>query len=470
VLKVSYLGEIHRIALADEADLASVEAAVLSSWPQTGSCTSTFASQDGSSSQILTEGNFKELVAASKTGPSGRLTLRLDIHAADKIGADATIDKSTLQSIGALLAAEFSALLKAAPTEAPEAKPSPSEQPKQPSPSEQPKRQTASSSYAEANSRSTRRRATAASASSTAPRQQWEEDKRDIDELIRELGLQEAGSAGATKRRQGKKSVRSSLEEGRRGHKQASNAEVVVAPSVIEMVRGSSDVEERHQLSHIADAEITIEDAIPAVPQDTRLVLQMQVKTAVVEDSIAAAQAEKVELEGIKTEEEVEPIVAERCMDAAMQDSVSSAHEDTKLHSTEESRMDATMRDATMRGATMRDATMRDATLRDAAMRDGISSAPQDTKLVLQVQVKSSGASRAADQQAIPVEERADQTSAEHVAEVGAEAEVVGDDANQPMTLWPATPESTPPTSPRTLPVPQLYYWVAVPALPTPMQ
>jgi len=213
VLKISCCGEIYRNVFKYEANYAAVQAAIRAVRSDADLCTATFQKSDGSS-RILAESNFEEFVAAATTVQNGRRTLRLDVDVATSSSATGAFGRADeTRAIGTQVVKEFIALLQASPDKGSLQKQQHSngvslkhDAPPQPSALSK-----ANADHSACRSidlktvaaRQARRRRVAADA---ALANQWEEDTRDIDELIRDLGLQQsapiaAGVAERTKQR-----------------------------------------------------------------------------------------------------------------------------------------------------------------------------------------------------------------------------------------------------------------------------
>lgn len=148
VLKIVLQDNIHRVTLGPVPEYSVVDAAVGRAFPDVGPCSVTFTDAKGEA-VVLSESSFGSFMATSKVGPTGRPVLRLDV----KVVEDRTLQAASSSDV------DVSKGSKAA--------------------------------------RRTRRKP--ATSSAEVP-WAWEEDVRDLEELVRELVGEEENTAEEGKR------------------------------------------------------------------------------------------------------------------------------------------------------------------------------------------------------------------------------------------------------------------------------
>lgn len=361
VLKVSCHGEIHRVVFESTPDFPSVQAAVRDIWPNSNLNATTFVDVVGHS-RILTELAFGNFLLSAKAGTSGRPTLRLEVQPLDgaaPVGSEAGVALEGLKT-ATVVAHEKDTkcpLLTWKPTEG------------SGTAVQIPATHPATGLRSDLAPLKHARRRTAATAAT--PVKQWEEDTRDIEELLRELGLQDTSSAEVPKKRKRGKKTSSARGAQQGVHQelpeeatssQEHRAEDAGSPSGLQTAREGNP-----------GTGSTQEDVRPS--GDATLVLEMQVATP------AVLQARTPEDANAEQQEE-EVLEQER--------------------------------------------------------KQGMDEGTEEDALL--------------DRTCLPLPDEGPD-----------DGHVEGDAAEIPMAVWPATPESTPPTSPRYEAVPQLYYWLAVP-------
>lgn len=385
VLKVSCDGDIQRITFEGAPDFSAVDAAIRGIWPLAGARAATFDGADGAA-RALTYDNFEEFKATARIGPAGRHLLRLEVAPPSSAPPPASRSSAGDSNTVAGHAAKAPSLHMPGKVElklevsVPTATGSPSSgggkavqkaQIDQPSGS----RGGAKSS---ALARHARRRVAAAVAT---PPTQWQEDTRDIEELLRDLGLPESPPRvdTAKKRRQGKKTASS-----------AGRCEVA-RPQKKDIEKTST-----HAGQEKPEEILQLSTKRQFVDQEDQVMQPVGKSTLVLEVQVARPTAVQVETQ---EEQQQQPQEREQTREQEEAMAVNGADE---------------------------------------------------------VEMKS-------------VLEHAEKEVVEGSAEFQHEGSGCNenDAVEEPMSLWPATPESTPPTSPRLAAVPQLYYWLAVPVWPS---